>query len=306
MGGMKEEDKEKSQVSQIVPDLWKPELERTSSRFHYTVAWVAIILDPVFALTDYYNIPHAWKTLLVMRLIASGITLITVLLRNKLRIPSFVIAVVPFLLISLQNAYVYHVIDLENLMGQNLNYMALLIGAGMFVIWRWEYSLVIVILSSVVTYTFVHFNPRITANQFFVNGGLLLIAVSVFMMFLIHTKYNLIIRGIKTRLALKISNENIQKQAEEIRNINNNLEKIVKERTSELEKKNEALQEAAFVNAHQLRGPLASILGLVDLLQTMPVTEESKPIVGHLRESADKLDATIQSVTQLINDNSKF
>ena len=302
---MKEGDKEKSQVSRIIPDLWKPELERTSSRFHYTVAWVAIILNPVFALTDYYNIPHAWKTLLVMRLIVSGITLLTVLLRTRLRIPSFVIAVVPFLLISLQNAYVYYVVDLENLMGQNLNYMALLIGAGMFVLWRWEYSLGIILVSGVATYLFLHFNPLITANQFFVNGGLLLMAVAIFMGFLIHTKYRLTIRGIKTRLALKMSNENIQRQAEEISNINNNLEKLVKERTHELQEKNEALRQAAFVNAHELRGPLASILGLIDLLETMPVTEESKPVLSHLRESADKLDATIQSVTHRINDTSK-
>ena len=44
-------------VKQITQDLWKPELELASSRFHITVAWVAVLLDPVFAFTDYINIP---------------------------------------------------------------------------------------------------------------------------------------------------------------------------------------------------------------------------------------------------------
>ena len=39
-------------VKQITQDLWKPELELASSRFHITVAWVAVLLDPVFAFTD--------------------------------------------------------------------------------------------------------------------------------------------------------------------------------------------------------------------------------------------------------------
>jgi signal transduction histidine kinase len=48
--------------------------------------------------------------------------------------------------------------------------------------------------------------------------------------------------------------------------MNQNLEKTVAKRTASLEKQNAQLIEYAFINAHKLRAPLASILGLVNLL----------------------------------------
>ena len=68
------------------------------------------------------------------------------------------------------------------------------------------------------------------------------------------------------QLKYSARNEEIISKGEEIRVINENLEKIVLERTKELEKKNKALEEYAFINAHKLRRPVASILGLVNLL----------------------------------------
>lgn len=287
-------------VQQITQEMWKPELERASSRFHVTIAWVAIILDPVFAITDYFNIPGSWPTLLVMRLCVSAITLATVLLRKKLQIPSYMVAIVPFLMISLQNAFVYSVIDLDHVLGQNLNYMALLIGAAMFVLWRWEYSFSIIFVSAFATMAFLRSNPSLTVDQFFVNGGLLLAAVGIFTGVLIQTRYNLVIREIRARLALKASNEAIRMQAEQIKNINANLERLVQERTAELETKNKALEEAAFINAHKLRSPLASILGLVNLMKSAPMSEEVQVMNSHLQESAEKLDAIVSSITDAI------
>ena len=69
--------------------------------------------------------------------------------------------------------------------------------------------------------------------------------------------------------------EKLQAQAEEI---NDHLEELVKSRTIELEKKNKALEEYAFINAQKLRSPLATILGLVNLMKRLPrtSTEERK------------------------------
>ena len=78
------------------------------------------------------------------------------------------------------------------------------------------------------------------------------------MIVLIHPRSNLTVREIKTRLALKASNEEIQaqneeiqSQAEEILGINENLEQLVKQRTQELEKKNKALEE--YLTSHDYK-----------------------------------------------------
>ncbi len=292
-------------VRQITQDLWRPELEQASSRFHITIAWVAVILDPIFVLTDYFNIPDSWQSILFIRLSVSAITMATLSLRRKLKLPSYIIAAIPFLLISLQNAYVYSVIDVDHVLGQNLNYMALLFGAAMFVLWRWIFSASIIIVSVIATVFFLSTNPDLTFNQFFVNGGLLLAAMGLFTGVLIQTRYNLVIKEIRARLALKASSEAIRMQAKEIKHINENLERLVQERTSELEIKNKALEDAAFINAHKLRSPVASILGLVSLFKDQPMSEDLQVINAHLQESAEKLDTIVSSITEILEEGDR-
>lgn len=294
-------------ISQVTYDSWKEELEKTSSRYHLIAAWAAIIFNPVFAFTDYLNIPGNWHQLLIVRVGISIVILVMVIARNKFNLPSYFIVAVTFLLISLQNAYTYSLLGNEDLLGHNLNYIALLIGAAMFLLWEWKYSVIMILVSIIATAFFLDLNPDLNMDEFLVQGGVLLAAVAIFMIVLIKTRYNLTVKEIKARLALQISNEEIQaqseelySQAEEIRVINENLEEIVKERTKELEKKNMALEEYAFLNAHKLRSPVASILGLINLLKKTALNEEGQGIMNHLEDSTAKLDEIVSAITKTI------
>jgi ligand-binding sensor domain-containing protein len=99
---------------------------------------------------------------------------------------------------------------------------------------------------------------------------------------------------------IQAQNEEIMAQAEEIKGINENLEMIVNQRTAELERKNRALEEYAFINAHKLRSPVASILGLVNLLNKSDLNDDCKVINRHLLNSADELDNIVRSITKAI------
>lgn len=99
---------------------------------------------------------------------------------------------------------------------------------------------------------------------------------------------------------IQAQNEEILAQAEEIQGINENLEMLVKQRTAELEKKNKALEEYAFINAHKLRSPVASILGLLNLLSKNDLKEDAKVIRDHLQSSANQLDEVVSSITKAI------
>lgn len=99
---------------------------------------------------------------------------------------------------------------------------------------------------------------------------------------------------------IQAQNDEIMAQAEEIQGINENLEMLVKQRTAELEGKNQALEEYAFINAHKLRGPVASILGLLNLLEKNNPEDEIRVIRTHLQHSAEKLDAVVRSITAAI------
>ena len=55
-------------ISRVPEESWKYELELASSKYHVTASWIAILFDPVFAITDYINIPDRWQELFVIRL----------------------------------------------------------------------------------------------------------------------------------------------------------------------------------------------------------------------------------------------
>lgn len=99
---------------------------------------------------------------------------------------------------------------------------------------------------------------------------------------------------------IQAQNEEIQSQAEEIQGINDNLEMIVLARTQELEKKNKASEEAAFIIAHELRAPVASVLGLINLISKTKLSKEAKDIVKHMEDSGEKLDKIVRNITKAI------
>ena len=105
---------------------------------------------------------------------------------------------------------------------------------------------------------------------------------------------------------IQMKTEEINAQAEEIRGINENLEMLVQERTRELEKKNKALEESAFIIAHELRAPVASILGLINLISKTELDSKEKEIVNHMNDSAEKLNSIVRTITKAIEKGDSF
>jgi signal transduction histidine kinase len=288
---MKKEEKEA--MGNVLPHEWKSELDKTLAHYHMTAAWVALLFNPVFIITDFINLPQHWHIMAVLRLVVSVVIGITIRLGKSYQWHSYLIVFVPFLLISFQNAFVYQFVAVKDLLGQNLNYIALFVGAGFFVAWHWTYSVMVVSVSVAATFVFVSINPNLTMYELAVNGGLLLVVVQVFSAVLTNTRFRLIGKELQARLALKM-------QSDQIRKMNENLEMLVQQRTEELQRKNRALQEYAFINAHKLRAPVASILGLFQIFKTMPLPAESVQALEHLNESTHRLDAIVSEITESI------
>lgn len=106
----------------------------------------------------------------------------------------------------------------------------------------------------------------------------------------------------KSRLHLLHQKAEIEAQAEQIKAINENLEAIVQSRTRDLQEKNSALEEYAFITAHKLRAPLVSILGLVNLIHRLNIPEEEKILVAHLKTASEKLDIIVHEVMKSVED----
>lgn len=290
----------KKQFEELSQEAIGRELAISSTKYHVIAAWVAILFNPLFAYTDYINLNSLWQHIGLIRLSISLITLLTLFWVKKEAVASNRIVIVPLLLISLQNAYTFSLITNSDVLGHNINYIALLIGASLFLVIPIRTLIFITFISASVTTFSIIVNPLLDARVFLVQGGFLLMAVGIFMIIAIRMRYNLMLKEIKARLALLASNEEIKRQAEEVKAINENLEIIVRTRTQDLQRKNQALEEYAWINAHKLRSPVASILGLMSLLKREEVKPEARIIMNHLQASTEKLDDVVSSITSAI------
>lgn len=102
---------------------------------------------------------------------------------------------------------------------------------------------------------------------------------------------------------IRMQSEEIQVQAEEVSKLNQdleflnqNLENKIRSRTRILKNQNNLLAEYAYSNAHELRAPVASVMGLVDLLNRSNLAGEEKEIVEHLRKSASELARIVKDI----------
>lgn len=96
---------------------------------------------------------------------------------------------------------------------------------------------------------------------------------------------------------LRASQEELLASQEELTQINENLNSLVKERTLTIIDQNKKFVHHAFINAHQVRSPLARIQGLVNLLNyEANLNTESQEIRRRLKESSDELDDILHEV----------
>jgi len=90
--------------------------------------------------------------------------------------------------------------------------------------------------------------------------------------------------------------EELQSLNESLKALNNHLEDAVMERTKELQLKNEKLAEYTFINGHQLRAPVATMLGLCNLLDYSEELKEKEEIINKVKDEVKILDITIKEI----------
>jgi serine phosphatase RsbU (regulator of sigma subunit) len=191
---------------------WRSELNAAAFRFHVPIAWVAVFLNPVWVIGDYFNSPSHFTSFFIFRIVVSVITLVLLFFRNKLRNWPEMIVFIPFLGITLQNAYMYSVMNVVEFEKHTFAYIALFIGGGMFVIWRSVYSVIIVAVTIVSNIVMMALWSPLHINEILINGGLLTATVALFTILLIQMRTNLTKKEIIARLSLAESNKQLEEQ----------------------------------------------------------------------------------------------
>lgn len=102
---------------------------------------------------------------------------------------------------------------------------------------------------------------------------------------------------------LTLSNRKVLLKTKEISKIIEQQDLTIKERTENLREQNELLKQYASINSHNVRGPLSTILGLLNLCDSLETIDESKEILAMLKVAANKLDDEIKKSNELLSAN---
>lgn len=194
----------------------KQEFYNSTEKSQAMACWIGIVLNLVWFLGDYLSIKEFWIPFLAVRMAVSGVSLFVLVLKHKLQITVYTCLFVLVLGISIQNAYMWSLMDIPHLQKHAFAYMVLFIGVGMLVLWEMKFSWLLLIITIASNIIFYVLNSQLTLNEFITNGGLLTLTVAIFCVFLIRNRYRLIHKEIRSRLELARSKEVIEEKHEEL------------------------------------------------------------------------------------------
>jgi signal transduction histidine kinase len=97
-------------------------------------------------------------------------------------------------------------------------------------------------------------------------------------------------------------NKELHATQAELSSLNQNLEKIVSERTARIKSQNEMLIRYGHINAHHLRGPVARLLGLAAVYK-MGSDMQADELVDKMIEQANEIDAVIKRINADLDSN---
>lgn len=99
---------------------------------------------------------------------------------------------------------------------------------------------------------------------------------------------------------IQAKNEELINQSKQIAHNNERLEDIVQDRTQKLKEQNERLSKYAFMNSHELRGPICRMIGLLNLLK-LTKNEEHHKILLLIQETGLELDAVTRKINETLD-----
>ena len=107
---------------------------------------------------------------------------------------------------------------------------------------------------------------------------------------------------------LENANRLISEQRSKLQVYNTELERLVKEKSTDLVKTNEELiksnnelRQFSFTVSHNLRGPVARLLGLTNLIRYSHNPEEIAQLTAYIHDSAGELDSILKDLAQIID-----
>ena len=128
-------------------------------------------------------------------------------------------------------------------------------------------------------------------------------AVAILCFFVIFLLVKSNRRSKSSNQKLMALNEEVVKQKNNVDRINQQLEELIAERTKDLIIKNQKLSEYSSHLSHQIRGPVATLKGLMMLVEDKLV--ESNEVAPQIKKCVDDIDEKIMNINEALHDSNK-
>lgn len=138
-------------------------------------------------------------------------------------------------------------------------------------------------------------NDRIKFWAVTVVAGLLLVVIALLV--------SNVKRKAKTNTQLTELNGEVSRQKDNLDRINHHLEEIIDERTKDLQIKNKKLSEYSSYLSHQIRGPIATLRGLMNLQREGLVDE--KECIKMMDKCVSEIDQKIIEMSEMLNNTGR-
>jgi len=201
----------------IPESVVKAEFYRSTEKFHIIATWVGLALNIIWCISDYFVVSHEhFIPFLIFRIVVSTLSAVILVGRKIFGVNIYSCMFILVLGISIQNSYMWSVMEISTFQKHAFAYMVLFIGVGMLVLWELKLSLLLVVTTLISNFVFYTLYSRLTIDEFMINGGLLTMTVVVFCVFQIRTRYRLAYNDIKIRLQLELSKKVIEAKHSEL------------------------------------------------------------------------------------------
>jgi signal transduction histidine kinase len=104
---------------------------------------------------------------------------------------------------------------------------------------------------------------------------------------------------------LRSKNREVIELISQLKAMNGSLERVVRERTKDIEERNKKLKKYAFMNSHMVRAPLANILGAIQHLEDKTDQIAAEELLDIVKVSATSLDDVIKEIGRSLDEQER-
>jgi signal transduction histidine kinase len=264
---------------------WNIEMRKLMSKYLFIGALIAVMLNPIFGLVDYFTLHDYWLEFLAMRCMVSGLVLGCIFYSPLIRKRPELTGLIVMTLITTQDAFLFSQSNSDTIHNNALSYLVDFVGASMVLLWTLPLAVGYLVLLMLVNVTFFNLLSPMDSETYLTEGGLLVFAGAVFSMAMIVFRHHSVKSMLISRSELIRYNEWMAVQND-----------IIEQKSEELQRSNSRLKEFAYIVSHDLKTPLRGIKNLASWIRedcAESLTEEGK---SHLR----LIDKQVQKMENLI------